>query len=133
MILTLFLTNQQLVAKSVHSGRDMNEELCKLVVIFAEFAIYNQQLGIMLGNLQNTSQIFQIARCPILLYHLWPWAYPIFDRLKVLGGRLDQFFGFRSSGAWLQLHSCKKKPGQIGVIGPCGRKTGQKLASTIDA
>ena len=71
MILTLFLTNQQLVAKSVHSGRDMNEELCKLVVIFAEFAIYNQQLGIMLGNLQNTSQIFQIARCPILLYHLW--------------------------------------------------------------
>ena len=70
MILTLFLTNQQLVAKSVHSGRDMNEELCKLVVIFAEFAIYNQQLGIMLGNLQNTSQIFQIARCPILLYHL---------------------------------------------------------------
>ena len=71
MILTLFLTNQQLVAKSVHSGRNMNEELCKLVVIFAEFAIYNQQLGIMLGNLQNTSQIFQIARCPILLYHLW--------------------------------------------------------------
>lgn len=71
MILTLFLTNQQLVAKSVHSGRDMNEELCKLVVIFAEFAIYNQQLGIMLGNLQNTSQICQIARCPILLYNLW--------------------------------------------------------------
>ena len=71
MILTLFLTNQQLVAKSVHSGCNMNEELCKLVVIFAEFAIYNQQLGIMLGNLQNTSQIFQIARCPIFFYYLW--------------------------------------------------------------
>ena len=70
MILTLFLTNQQLVAKSVHSDRNMNEELCKLVVIFAEFAIYNQQLGIMLGNLQNTSQIFQIDRYSILLYNL---------------------------------------------------------------
>ena len=63
-----FVFNQS--TKSVHSGRNMNEELCKLVVIFAEFAIYNQQLGIMLGNLQNTSQIFQIAGCPILLYHL---------------------------------------------------------------
>ena len=85
MILTLFLTNQQLVAKSVHSGRNMNEELCKLVVIFAEFAIYNQQLGIMLGNLQNTSQIFQIARCPILLYHLCVHLLPLRNKRREVG------------------------------------------------
>ena len=33
---------------------------------------------------------------------------PHYGRLKVLGGRLDQFFGPRSSGAWLQWHWCKK-------------------------
>ena len=58
-------------------------------------------------NLKSNEEIE--ARCRFRIH--------IFDRLKVFWGRLDQFFGPRSSGAWLQCHLCKKT-GQIDLDWP---------------
>ena len=51
-----------------------------------------------------------------------PFLYHIFNRLKVFWGRLDQFFGPSSSGAWPQWHLCKKNGSNRPRLAPAARK-----------
>ena len=63
-------------------------------------------------NLKSNAEIG--ARCRFRIH--------IFDRLKVFWGRLDQFFGPRSSGAWLQWHLCKKNGSNRPRLAPAAGK-----------
>ena len=63
-------------------------------------------------NLKSNAEIG--ARCRFRIH--------IFDRLKVFLGRLDQFFGPRSSGAWLQWHLCKKNGSNRPRLAPAAGK-----------
>ena len=63
-------------------------------------------------NLMSNAEIG--ARCRFRIH--------IFDRLKVFWGRLDQFFGPRSFGAWPQWHLCKKNGSNRPRLAPAARK-----------
>ena len=71
--------------------------------------------------------VWRMLHCgdAVSVSNFWPF--------EGVGGPIGPIFWVQVIWSLAPIALMQKKPGQIGVIGPCGRKTGQKLASTIDA